>query len=67
MINAELSIRSELISLIRDTLSCLFIDDTYLASPIPEIIHDPCEPYLAQQPIQDMITESTPQFYDFDI
>jgi len=61
VINAELSIRSEWVSMIRDTLSWFFVGET---PPISDTIH---EPYIAQYHTQDVLDDYVPQVYDFDI
>lgn len=67
MINNELSIRSEIVSMIRDALSWLFIEDVSVELPISEVIYEPFESYTTQQSVQDIVVEHAPQFYDFDI
>ncbi len=67
MINNELSIRSEIISMIRCALSWLFVEDVNIEPPIQEVIQAPLECYVVPQSVQDVAIEHVPQFYDFDI
>tara|TARA_R110002110_G_scaffold415858_1_gene658549 strand:- start:3599 stop:4693 length:1095 start_codon:yes stop_codon:yes gene_type:complete len=67
IINEELSIRSEMISMVRGFLSWLFVGEVNAEVPIQETIQETLEPFMAQQPVQDILVDPAPSFYEFDI